>query len=475
MQRSSSRLIIFIVLYAVMLGVWYSTFRPGQQRPQPTVQTVVTLRAQADQLEEQASDTSLSRTDREHKYQDAINRYQEIVNLSSKSDAGIDAHVQMARLHEEMASLAEQNTGQLDQAEQIYKDLAKQFAGRTATLTFVRKNARMPTADNQASVTILREPESVKVGEWANAKVTAVQKERADRNKHDWRYRVIDALVALTGRIPGFSYWFALLLLTLAVKAVLYPLTKKQFQSMQDMARVAPLIKEAQEKLKGRPAEEIHRRTMAIYKENHVNFMAGCLPALAQMALLIPLYQMIRMYEYQFRNGFFAWIGSALSHAHPQWLARNLSEFDVPLSVLYVISFYLTSKITPMSMSADPQQQQQQKMMSIMMPLIFGYMMFMWRWPAAFIFYWLVLNIISTAQQYRIIKQYKPKEPVPSNGRASGDGGQPPSGGGNGRRPAAGASADGSRAARPAGKGANSPSRPGKGSASRKRAPGARR
>lgn len=457
MQRNSSRLIIFIVLYAVMLGVWYSTFRPGQQRPQPTAQTYTTMRAQAEQLEGQASDTNLSRTDRERKYQDAIGRYQAITNLAPKSEAGIDAKVQTARLHEKMASLSEQNTGQYEQAEQIYKDLAKQFADRTATLT------------------INGEPEKIVVGAWANDKVATVQRERAERNKHDWRYRIIDALVAMTGRIPGFSYCFALLLLTLAVKAVLYPLTKKQFQSMQDMGRVAPLIKEAQEKLKGRPADEIHRRTMAIYKENNVNFAAGCLPALAQMALLIPLYQMIRMYEYQFRNGFFLWIGSALSHAHPQWLARNLSEFDVPLSVLYIISFYLTSKITPMSMSADPQQQQQQKMMSIMMPLMFGYMMFMWRWPAAFIFYWLVLNIISTAQQYRIIKQYKPQTPATSSGRPSSGGGQSSAdGGGNGRRPAAGASPEAPRAARPGGKTPNGASRPAKGSTSRKRARGAR-
>jgi YidC/Oxa1 family membrane protein insertase len=463
MQRNSSRLIIFIVLYAVMLGVWYSTFRPSQQRPQPTAQTYTTMRAQAEQLESRASDTNLSRTDRERKYQEAISRYQAITNLAPNSDAGIDAKVQTARLYEKMATLAEQNTGQYDRAEQIYKDLAKQFATRSATITIDGK------------------PENVVVGTWANDKVATVQRERAQRNRHDWRYRIIDALVAMTGRIPGFSYWFALLLLTLAVKAVLYPLTKKQFQSMQDMARVAPLIKEAQEKLKGRPAEEIHRRTMAIYKENNVNFAAGCLPALAQMALLIPLYQMIRMYEYQFRNGFFLWIGSALSHAHPQWLARNLSEFDVPLSVLYIISFYLTSKITPMSMSADPQQQQQQKMMSIMMPLMFGYMMFMWRWPSAFIFYWLVLNIISTAQQYRIIKQYKPQEPATSSGRSSsgggrssGDSGQPAADGGNGRRPAAGASPEAPREARPGGKSPNGASRPAKGAASRKRARGAR-
>jgi hypothetical protein len=120
MQRNSSRLILFMVLYALMLGVWYSTFRPGQQPPQPTAQTVATVRAQAEQLEQEArnSAATLSRTDRDGKYREAIGRYQQIARLSPKSDAGIDASIQEARLHEEMAALS-QNTGQLDQAEGI--------------------------------------------------------------------------------------------------------------------------------------------------------------------------------------------------------------------------------------------------------------------------------------------------------------------------------------------------------------------
>jgi hypothetical protein len=119
------------------------------------------------------------------------------------------------------------------------------------------------------------------------------------------------------------------------------------------------------------------------------------------MLVLIPLYNMVRAYEYEFRKGTFLWIGSAFSHLYPQWLARSLAEFDIPLCLLYIVSFYLTSKITPMSMSADPVQQQQQKIMTIMMPLMFGWMMFSWRFPAAFTFYWLVLNNAVAARDGR--------------------------------------------------------------------------
>jgi YidC/Oxa1 family membrane protein insertase len=410
MQGKSGRLILFLVLYALMLGVFYSTMKPGQQPPPRTPQTYAAFREQAAELEKKAQSgaATMSRTDRERTLREAIDRYQQIVKLDGKSDEAIDARIQIARIHEELAALGV--GGELDQAEQQYKDLTKQFATRTAR------------------VTIEGRPQTIEVGKWAGEKVAVVQRERSEASRDGVLYRVLDFLVMITGRIPGFSYWFALFMLTIVIKALLFPFSKRQFRSMQDMARVAPLIKEAQEKLKGRPAEEIHRRTMAIYKEHNVSFTAGCLPAIVQMAALIPLYNMVRVYEYEFRKGTFAWIGSAFSYEHPQWMARNLSEFDIPLCVLYIISFYLTSKITPMSMTADPVQQQQQKIMAIMMPLIFGWMMFSWRFPAAFTFYWLVLNIVSTIQQYRIIKQYQPQPAA-----AGSSGGAPRPGGGSSR------------------------------------------
>jgi membrane protein insertase Oxa1/YidC/SpoIIIJ len=117
------------------------------------------------------------------------------------------------------------------------------------------------------------------------------------------------------------------------------------------------------------------------------------------------------------------------------------------------------------------------------MPLMFGWMMFSWHLPSAFTFYWLVMNIVSTIQQYRIIKQYRPVTAGGGGAASSGGGGTPPSGGskvpsggggnapsgGNGRR----TDAEVSSAARSDGKGGG-PSRSGKRSGSRKRSRGAR-
>src|SRR5438132_3121310 len=111
---------------------------------------------------------------------------------------------------------------------------------------------------------------------------------------------------------------------------------------------------------------------------------------------------MIRMYEYQFRHGYFLWIGSALAQKYPQWLATSLAVPDVPLLLLYLVSMFLTSKLQPPA--ADPQQAQQQKMMAYFMPVMFGFMTWRYAWPSAFTFYWLILNVISTWQQWHILR-----------------------------------------------------------------------
>jgi len=164
-------------------------------------------------------------------------------------------------------------------------------------------------------------------------------------------------------------------------------------------------MKEIQEKLKGRPADEINRKIMALYKEEGVNPAAGCVPMVAQMVVLIPLYSMIRMYEYQFRHGYFLWIGSALSQKYPQFLATSLAVPDVPLLLLYLVTMFLSTYIPfRLQPPADPQQAQQQKMMMYFMPFMFGFMTWKYAWPSAFTFYWLILSATSTWQQWHILR-----------------------------------------------------------------------
>jgi YidC/Oxa1 family membrane protein insertase len=423
MKPNWSRMVVFAIVYAAVFLLFQRYMAPLQQQQQqkkpPVAQTQSQYQKEIDDLLTQArtGGASLSRSEREQKYLDATRLYDKIAGLDPKSDTAIGARFDKAALLEELARMDGQSNKHLDQADLIYKELKKQFPHRSATVSIDGKT------------------QPINVYEVANSKLEVVLKQRGARARSHILYKVVDVLVSATGRIPSFSYWFALLLLVLIVKGVLYPFSKKQYKNMQEMQRVAPLIKEAQEKLKGRPAQEIQQRVMAIYRENNVNMAAGCLPAVVQMAALFPLYYAIRYYEYAFREGHFAWIGSALADKYHPYLGRNLAEFDLPLFVMYLLSMLMTSRMTPPP--ADPQQAQQQKMMMYMMPLLFGWFMYSAQWPSAFTFYWLVLNLVSAAQQYYILKQHPPIPIVPASPSppsASGGGN-----GGNGRNGSGGA------------------------------------
>lgn len=233
-------------------------------------------------------------------------------------------------------------------------------------------------------------------------------------------YVLMDLLVKMTGAIPGFSYWFAIIIVTLIVKLAITPLTKMQFAAMKEMQKISPLVKEIQEKYKG-DQTVIGQKTMDLYKEHGINPFASCLPMLIQMPILLLLYRMISIYQFQFTKGTFLWIGSAFQHKFDftvpvgaggtVWVtAGNLAEPDLILVVLYVISMYISTKLS----NVDPTQAEQQKMMSIMMPVMFAFLFA--GFPSAFLLYWLVFNIIQTVQQYLIL--HRNNEPVTATGPA---------------------------------------------------------
>ena len=257
---------------------------------------------------------------------------------------------------------------------------------------------------HEAQKQLLNHYSSTQAAKFAvDSKLKQQLEDRLDfRNSHTPTYKIIDGLVAATGRVESFSYWFALLFIALAVKTITFPLTLKMYKSQREMQKIQPLMKEIQEKYKGKP--ELSEKTMALYKEHGVNPMASCLPMLVQMPFLIWVYNMIRLYEFHFQHGKFLWIGSDIS-LHSTFLAANLGTFDIILVSVYALSNYLTMKLTPPS---DPSMVQQQKSMSIMMTAMMFFFSLQFRWAAAFTFYWLCLNFISTFQQYKYI--YKPNK-----------------------------------------------------------------
>lgn len=239
--------------------------------------------------------------------------------------------------------------------------------------------------------------ESISANE-AKVKLEALKKRMTEKRSGEIGYKAIDWLVALTGRNPNYSYALALLIITIVFKAVTTPLSHAQYKSMREMQKIQPLMKELQAKYKDNQQEQ-GKKMMELYKEHGVNPLSGCLPLLVQMPILIGLYRyVISPYLFEFAQGHFLWIGSSLSQKYPSIVGANMSMPDIPLVIIYTISMIWSQKLSVV----DPNQGPEQKMMMYMMPVMFAFMF--WKFPSAFMLYWLLFNVISTTQQYYILK-----------------------------------------------------------------------
>ena len=230
-------------------------------------------------------------------------------------------------------------------------------------------------------------------------------------------YRVMDYLVALTGR-QTWSYFLAILLVSFLVKLALTPLSNKQYASMKEMQKLQPYMAELQAKHKN-DKELLGRKMMELYKEHSINPAAGCITMLPTIPIMYLLYYMIRLYQYQFSHGTFLWIGSSVSHLFPNILGINLGQADWPLLILYAGSMYITQKMT-IQPSMDPQQAETQKMMTIMTPFMTTYFFYQYHLPSAFVLYYLIFNILSTSQQKYYMRKRAGDAPSAGSG---GDGG----------------------------------------------------
>jgi YidC/Oxa1 family membrane protein insertase len=184
--------------------------------------------------------------------------------------------------------------------------------------------------------------------------------------------------------VPNWGW--AIVLQTFIISLALLPLKVTQMKSMLKMQRVAPQIKAIQEKYKKYSLRDPRKAPMneeisALYKKEGVNPAGGCLPMLIQLPFLWAFYKMLS-------------IALDLRHAHWLWI-HDLSAADpiYLLPIAMVISSLIMSKMTPQA-GMDPAQQ---KMMTVMMPLMMGFIFF--RLPAGLNLYYSVVNLIGIAQQ----------------------------------------------------------------------------
>lgn len=192
-------------------------------------------------------------------------------------------------------------------------------------------------------------------------------------------------LYEITVNIGIPSYALAIFLLTLLIRVVLYPLNNKQLTSTKKMQEIQPKLKEIQKKYKNNP-EKANQEVIKVYKENKVNPMAGCLPLLIQMPIIIALFQALRQFEYTDLGAAFFWI-------------PHLKNPD-PLMILPVvvgIATYFQSKVSMANTENNPQAAATQKTMLYVMPLMIGWMST--KFPAGLCLYWIFYSLTGIIQQ----------------------------------------------------------------------------
>lgn len=187
----------------------------------------------------------------------------------------------------------------------------------------------------------------------------------------------------------GFpNYGIAIILFTIVIKSLLFPLTAKQIKSMKAMKEIGPQLKAVQDKYKNDKTAQ-QKAVADLYKETGINPLAGCLPLLVQMPILSGMFYALRSYKYLTHPGFL-WI-------------KNLSAVDhfYILPILAALTTYFSSKQS--SMGAANNANPAGKVVVFVMPLFIGYMTL--HFPSGLGLYWVVSNLMQIIQQRFLQKQ----------------------------------------------------------------------
>ena len=190
----------------------------------------------------------------------------------------------------------------------------------------------------------------------------------------------------MTQKMGYPSYGVAIILLTVAIKLVLYPLTVKQVKSMKSVQEIQPKVKALQEKYKDNK-EKLQSEIAALYKAHKVNPLAGCLPLVVQMPILMGIFFAIKEYQYEGPTKFL-WLdnlqqGTSITDPSDPY-------FIIPL--LCAVTTFVQQKQTTTEMT------QQNKMMLMFMPVFIGYIAI--TFPAGLGVYWVVSNLVQIIQQW---------------------------------------------------------------------------
>lgn len=206
---------------------------------------------------------------------------------------------------------------------------------------------------------------------------------------YGWLTIIAAPLFWLLEFLYGFvhNWGVAIILLTIIIKLIFFPLTAASQKSMAKMKDVAPRIKQLQELYKD-DREKLNKEMMSLYQKEKINPLGGCLPILIQIPVFIALYWVL-LSSVEIRHAPFMWWWTDLSAKDPYFV----------LPVLMGITSFVQTKMNP-----PPPDPMQAKVMTFL-PIIFT-VMFLW-FPAGLVLYWVVSNTFTIIQQWFLQRHLK--------------------------------------------------------------------
>ncbi|MBV8948069.1 MAG: membrane protein insertase YidC [Solirubrobacterales bacterium] len=276
---------------------------------------------------------------------------------------------------------------------------------------------------------------------------------------------VFEAVLKFFHNHVGISWGFSIVLLTVVMRAVLVPLTVKQFHSMQKMQQLQPQMKAIQAKYKDDKQRQ-QQELMKFYKENEINPLGSCLPLAAQIPVFISLFYMLRqdlrknicphtqaLYQAKYAAAHHITLAQAAGHTTPCGPNNGAGFLFIPdltdkatgWVLIVLLALYVGSQLASSLMMSSPMMDQTQRRLMLLLPLFFVVIVI--NFPAGLLVYWITTNFWTMGQQYAVRRMIGPPTPAPAvagtEPRGGGDGRAGPGGGGPPPEPDANGSSGG--------------------------------
>ena len=236
-----------------------------------------------------------------------------------------------------------------------------------------------------------------------------------------WLEKILQVMLTLIYRFVP-NYGFAIIILTIIIKVVLFPLTRKSTQSTARMTALSPKMDELKQQYKDQP-DKLNKAMSELYKKEGVNPMGGCLPMLIQFPFFIAMYGLLNKY-FEFRGAVFipGWITDLASPESILHLGftiplANITDIRL-LPIIFVASQIFSSKMMQSSQPSAAGSESTMKMMTYAMPIMFFFILY--NAPSGLLVYWIFSNLFTMLQQMYTNRHLKPSAAGASPSGGSG-------------------------------------------------------